>query len=97
MGDVLKFRRPRRKTGTRPPAQSGTIILFTGVWRGRLTDLEASPQQPLRSRRAKRTVARLSEAALPQIDPAGTVTEPDGHAPKPRGRARVSPGDTISR
>lgn len=50
MGEVLKFKRPRRRTRTRPtpPTHSGTVILFTGIWYGR----EAKPDPaPKRTRR----------------------------------------------
>jgi hypothetical protein len=61
MGEVLKFRRPRRRFRPSLPMQAGTIILFTGIWYGRLPEPET---QPKRNRRTRQKVAQ--DALLPE-------------------------------
>lgn len=95
MGEVLKFRRPRRRTRASLPTQSGTIFLFTGVWRGRLDEPETSPQPP-RKLRVKRSADKLADAASPQPDSTASNAVPDGDIPKRGGKARMSRRDKIS-
>ncbi len=95
MGEVVKFRRTGRRTRASLPTQPGTLILFTGVWRGRLADPEAL-QPPLRGRSAKAAATRPSNAARAQQNSAATDAVPDEHSPKRGGRARASRRNKIS-
>lgn len=49
MGEVVKFRRPRRKGRPSLPDEPGTIILFTGIWYCRETHPEPPPKRTRRS------------------------------------------------
>jgi hypothetical protein len=53
MGEVLKFRRPRRRSRPMLQTQPGIVVLFTGVWYGRETK-----QPDVAPKRARRTSAK---------------------------------------
>lgn len=96
MGEVLKFRRPRRKSHPLAPAECGTILLFTGIWHARQVDAESS-RRPGRSPRAQRPGAKLTGTGSRRktpgpaggSQPASSLTERGG--PSPREPARLTP------
>jgi hypothetical protein len=63
MGEVLKFRRPRRRSRPMPQTQPGTVVLFTGVWYGReINQPDAAPKRTRRTsaKRPSKTLNRSS-------------------------------------
>lgn len=45
MGEVLKFKRPKRRSRPSVLAHPGTLIFFTGVWHQRQSDPVAAPKR----------------------------------------------------
>jgi hypothetical protein len=90
MGEVVKFRRPRRKIRPRRPGQSGTIILFTGVWHGHLGE----PQHPLK--RTRRPKPKASSEMLAPEKSTAMKSVPRKSVRKRSRDIHAKPLDTIS-